>query len=60
MATNKSPEEVLAATRARQAISQKYLDHEDNPDLDPERQDQIDKNRIPGQMDGFNSIDEEE
>src|SRR4029078_8457860 len=36
--------------RARLAISERYLSRDDNPDLDPSRQDQLDKNRIPGQF----------
>jgi hypothetical protein len=57
MPTDKSPEEVLAETRAKQAISQKYLDPDDNPDLEPERQDQLDMNRIPGNYDGNGASD---
>ena len=47
---NDSPEEKFAQTRAREAISQRYLSRDDNPDLDPFRQDQLDKNRIPGEF----------
>src|SRR4051794_18072337 len=45
-----SPEEVLAEMRARLAISQRYLSRDDNPDLDPEKQEQLDKNRVPGEF----------
>jgi hypothetical protein len=47
---DKSPQEELAETNARLAISQKYLARDDNPDLDPFRQDQLDRNRILGQF----------
>jgi len=40
------PRERLAEQRARQSISKQYLDPEDNPDLDPERQEQVDRNLI--------------
>ena len=43
---NKSPQQQLAEANARLAISQKYLARDDNPDLDPERQDLIDRNRL--------------
>ena len=43
-----TPEEKLAQQHAREAISQRYLG--DNPDLDPSHQDQLDKNRIPGEF----------
>jgi len=47
---DKSPEQELEQKRARLAISQKYLNRDDNPDLDPSHQDQLDKNRIPGEL----------
>jgi hypothetical protein len=50
--TEKSPAEELAETSARLAISQKYLARDDNPNLDPFRQDQLDRNRIPGALGG--------
>ncbi len=43
---DKSPQQQLAEANARLAISQKYVALDDNPDLDPERQDLIDRNRI--------------
>ena len=46
----KTPEQELAERQARLAISQQYLSRDDNPDLDPSRQDQLDKNRVPGQF----------
>lgn len=48
---DKSPEQELERMRARIAISQKYLKHDDNPELDPSHQDQLDKNRVPGAFD---------
>src|SRR4029079_12831159 len=45
-----TPEEKFAQEQARQAISQRYLARDDNPDLDPDRQDQLDRNRIPGEL----------
>lgn len=48
---DKSPEQELERMRARIAISQKYLKRDDNPDLDPSHQDQLDKNRVPGELD---------
>ena len=47
---HKSPQEELAETSARLAISRKYLARDDNPDLDPTRQDRIDSNRILGEL----------
>lgn len=47
---DKSPEQELEQMRARLAISQEYLNRDDNPDLDPSHQDQLDKNRIPGEL----------
>ena len=47
---NETPEQKLAQTRAREAISQRYVSRDDNPELDPFRQDQLDKNRIPGEF----------
>jgi len=46
----KSVEEQFAEEQARLAISQQYLARDDNPDLDPMRQEQLDRNRIPGQL----------
>ena len=46
----KTPEQELAERQARLAISQQYLSRDDNPDLDPSRQDQLDKNRVPGEF----------
>ena len=40
----------LRNEQARLAISQHYLARDDNPDLDPMRQEQLDRNRIPGQL----------
>ena len=47
---DKSPEQELAEERARLAISRQYLAGGDDPSLTPERQEQLDKNRIPGQF----------
>jgi len=49
MAT-KSPEDQFAEEQARFAISQQYLARDDNPDLDPMRQEELDRNRIPGAL----------
>jgi hypothetical protein len=46
----KSPEEQFAEEQARLAISQQYLARDDNPDLDPMRQEELDRNRIPGAL----------
>ena len=51
MATNKSPTQLLAELRARRLISQRYLDR-NNPDQDPERQDWLDRNRPPVDVEG--------
>lgn len=47
---DKSAEESFAEEQARLAISQKYLARDDNPDLDPMRQDQLDRNRPTGEL----------
>jgi hypothetical protein len=46
----KSPEDQFAEEQARLAISQQYLARDDNPDLDPMRQEELDRNRIPGAL----------
>ncbi|HVJ78401.1 MAG TPA: hypothetical protein VM620_11260 [Hyphomicrobium sp.] len=46
----KSPEDQFAEQQARLAISQQYLARDDNPDLDPMRQEELDRNRIPGAL----------
>jgi hypothetical protein len=46
----KSPEDQFAEEQARLAISQQYLARDDNPDLDPMRQEDLDRNRIPGAL----------
>ena len=51
-----TPQQVLQQTRARLAISQAYFDR--IADQDPEHQDQLDKNRIPGALDGEKFFDE--
>jgi hypothetical protein len=43
-----SPEEKFAQTRTREAISHEYVGRLENPDLDSDRQEQLDKNRVPG------------
>ena len=47
---DKSPEQQFVEEQARLAISQPYLARDDNPDLDPGRQDQIDRNRLPEEL----------
>ena len=47
---NKTPEEQLAEASARLAISQKYIARDSSIDPDPSRQEQLDRNRIPGQF----------
>ncbi|HET6389849.1 hypothetical protein [Hyphomicrobium sp.] len=47
---NKTPEEQLAEASARLAISQKYIARDEVIDPDPSRQEQLDRNRIPGQF----------
>jgi hypothetical protein len=46
----RSPEDQFADEQARLAISQQYLARDDNPDLDPMRQEQLDRNRVPGEV----------
>ncbi len=47
MAETKSAAEQFAEQQAKEAISQRYIDP---MTLDPDRQDQIDKNRVPGEF----------
>jgi len=49
MPESKSPEEQLREEQAKLEVSSQYPI--DNPDLEPDRQDQLDKNRVPGQFD---------
>jgi hypothetical protein len=46
MAINKNPFDVLQEYRARMVVSQRYAHRVDHQD--PDHQDQLDKNRIPG------------
>jgi hypothetical protein len=46
----KSVEDQFAEEQARLAISQQYLARDGNPEFDPMRQEQLDRNRIPGQL----------
>jgi hypothetical protein len=46
----KSVEEQFAEEQARLAISQQYLARDANPEIDPMRQEQLDRNRVPGQL----------
>ena len=46
----KSVEDQFSEEQARLAISQQYLARDGNPELDPMRQEQLDRNRIPGQL----------
>lgn len=46
----KSVEDQFAEEQARLAISQQYLTRDNNPDLDPMWQEQLDRNRIPGPL----------
>ena len=48
MADTKSAAEQFAEQQAREAIGQRYIDP---ATLDPDRQEQLDKNRVPGQLD---------
>ena len=50
----KSAERRLEEQHAKQDISQQYLNPENNPELDPERQEQIDRNRIPAREQATN------